>query len=407
MPKSFAKTHSKVKGKSSLWKKWVPTLVLFLISSVLSGQTLYCFVFPQNFPVGASDLTRTRYDPTLSSNPSKVFSIIGFLPCDVESGISCEITLISLEEVGVKWTQVSYLTDNSTSLYLTQLSMFPPDKMHDLTVTLNGQTVTPFLSNATGLQCYAINGFNLTDTSQQETAVFSFNVERAISNNKFVKIPWIFNENYPQFIKFPAINAPVEENKTSDESTFKIDFELPFRQLVTSMSGWVDEFDLPYSYWVFVNSTAYYEIMVEYPINQTVYSSGNTYYFKTNFSEQNVADSYMITIIPSLEVIIFLFPFMLSPFYIFIVEYGINRYEKRKTRNSQVKSIKRGWFFPLARVVGAFGPIISFIVYLTGSFGQLLSLLSYLIGIMSPVGFLVLCYPVISDIVLRKTILKT
>jgi hypothetical protein len=401
MPKSFARTNSKIKEKPSLWKKWVPAFVLFSISIVLFSQTLYCYFNAQNFPVGASDLTRTRYDPTLSSNPPEIFSVVGFLACPVESGISCEITLTSLEEVGVKLTDVSYLTDNGTVLDVTRINMFPIDKMTYPTVTLNGQPLTPFLSNATGLQCYTVNGYNLTDTTQVETVVVSFNVKRAISNNKFVKIPWVFDENYPQFVKFPATNTPLDKNKTSDESTFKIDFELPFRQLVTGMSGWVDEFDLPYSYWVFVNSTSYYETMVEYPINQTVYSSGNTYYFNANFSEQNAADSYMITIIPNLGAISFLFPFMLSPVYILIVEYGRNRYAKGKPKNSNaIISIKD--FF---RVTYLF--IIGIVVYLAGSFGQLLSLLSYLTGIMSPVGFFVLFYPVISFVVLRKTCLKS
>jgi hypothetical protein len=105
---------------------------------------LSCYFNAQNFPVGASDLTRTRYDPTLASNPPKIFSIVDFLPCHVESSISCEITLPSLEEVSLKYTLVSYLTDNGTSLDGSQLNLFPVDKMQDLTVTLNGQTLTPF-----------------------------------------------------------------------------------------------------------------------------------------------------------------------------------------------------------------------------------------------------------------------
>jgi hypothetical protein len=395
MTTPFTKGYSTVKENPNLMKKWVPTFVLFSISIVLTAQTAYCYLNAKNFPVSESDLTRTRYDPTLSSNPPQVYSIVDFLPCHVRSRIDCEITLTSLEEVGVKWTEVSYLTDNSTLLRLTQLTMFPIDKMHDLIVTLNGDRLTPFLSNATGLPCYTVNGYNLTDTSQIETLVVSFNVERAISNNKFVKIPWIFSENYAQFIKFPAINIPVEENNTSDESTFKIYFELPFRRLVTDMSGWVDEFDLPFSYWVFLNSSSYYEIMVEYPINQTVSSSGNTYYFKANFSEQNVADSYMITIVPSWEVILFLIPFMLSPFYMVFVEYVLNKYEKKKLKKSK-------GFFRLA-----YGPIIPYVAFLTGGFAQLLSLLSYLFSIISPLGLFVFAYPLISYVVLRKTILKT
>jgi hypothetical protein len=272
--------------------------------------------------------------------------------------------------------------------------------MHDPAVTINGQTATLYLSNVTGTQSYAVNGFNLSDTSQVARVMISFNVERAASNNKFVKIPWVFNENYAQYIKFPAMGIPVEENRTSDESTFKIDFELPFRQLVTSMSGWVDEFDLPYSYWVFLNSSAYYEIMVEYPINQTVYSSGNTYYFKTNFSKQNVADSYMITIVPSLEVILFLLPFMLSPIYTFIGDYGLNKYEKLKNL--------RGFFRLIYGFALAYGPIIGFIVLLTGVV-QSLSLSSYLLDIMSPLGLFVFSLPLISlcCVMLRKTTLKT
>lgn len=403
MPKPQIKGHSKVKEKPNRLKKWVPTFVLFLISGLLLANTAYYYLNAENFPVGESDLTRTRYDPTNVHIRPSLYSIVGFLPCSVESYIDCEIDLKSMEEVGVKWTQVCHLTDNATTLQLTSITLFPIDYVHDLTLTLNDIQATFFLSNVTGLgQCYTANGFNLTDTGQIETVVTTFNVERAASNNKFVNVPWVFNENYAQFIKFPAINICVEENKTSEESTFKIDYELPFRQLVTGMSGWVDEFDLPFTCWNFyrINSTsvAYSEIFIEYPINQTVDSNGNTYHFKTNFSEQNMADSYMITIIPNSEVILFVIPFMISPFYI-LGDHEFKKYEK-------VKNLK-GFF----RLIYGFGlaylPIIGFTLVLTGGIMQSLSLLSYLFGIMSLWGFFVLAYPLISYGVLHKTILKT
>ncbi|MGA2308666.1 MAG: hypothetical protein ABSG57_03840 [Candidatus Bathyarchaeia archaeon] len=403
MPKSSSKALSKMTTKHNLWKKWVPTLVLFLVPILLGVQIGIYYAAPENFPVGVSYLTRTRYDPTLLHDRPELYSIIGFLPCPVESYIDCKINLKSLEEVGVKWTQVSHLTDNTTSLELVEITLFPIDYVHDPILTLNGQNAAFYLSNDTGLQCLTAKGFNLTDTSQIETVVTTFNVERAASNeNRSVNIPWVFNENYAQIIKFPAIDIAVEKNKTSEESTFKIVFDLPFRQLVTGMSGWVDRFDLPYSHWIFLNpnstSVPYKEVYFEYPINQTVQSSGNTYYFKTNFSEQNTADSYMITTIPSFDTILFLFPFMASPFIIFIEGNTLGKREKIRNLKGFLRFI---YGFGLS-----YSFCIAFVFVLTGGLVQSLSLFFYLLGIMSPLGFLTLVYPPISYAVLHKTILK-
>jgi|GEM_PF-4892776 len=408
MPKSPARGR-RLRREFNLWKKRIPALIVFLFPTVLLIQATICYVNPQNYPVSASYLTRTRYDATLHSQTREVYSIPTFEPCSVNSKIDYVITLTSMEKIGVTCTVVSYLLDNDTPLDLVQDNLLPINAINDLTVVLNGQTLTPFLSEINGTPCYTVNGFNLTNTGQVETLVTSFDMEGTLSiNDSYINIPWVFNNNYVQYTFFPAFNVPVGENLTSEGNTLEIDFGLPFRQLVTSESGWTDSFDEPASHWTFLNSSAWYEPAFTRPINQTIETNGNTYYFGANFSEQNVASSSLITVTPSLNVILFFLPFMLSPFYIISVEYGINRYEKRKTKNSQVKKGIVGGFF---RFVYGFilpftGIVISFTVYLTGSFGQLFPLLSYLIGIMNPVGFFVLCYPIISYIILSKTISK-
>ncbi len=397
--KSSFKIQSRIIKKFRLWKKLIPIIILFLISSILLAQAAYCYADPQNYP-SVSSLTRRRYDPRIA--PQEVYSIPFFVQAHVNGKVNCEITLTSMKSVGVTWTQTTYLTSNGTTLSLTKVNMLPINDMNDLTITLNGQTVPVYLSDVNGVQSYTTNGYNLTNTNQVETIIISYNIERSPDNDFYVKIPWLFNENYAQQIQFPVSNSPIEENKSSDENTFTINFGLPFRQIVTSMSGWMDEFDNLKDYKIYANGTvSTYALFVEFPINQTFETSGNTYYFTTNFSQQNNANSLAITIIPSLNVILFFLPFIISPFYFLAVEYPIKKYNETKRRNSQVKS-NRARFLRLAYTL-----IIPFTLYIAGNFNELLSLLSYMISVMSPIGFLALSYPIISYIVLRQTVLKT
>lgn len=411
MPKSATKAHSKIVRKSSLWKKMtpIPTAALLVISIILLTQTLYCYSDPQNYPVKASELTRTRYDTTINPpSQREVYSIPTFLQCSVNSKTNYVITLTSLEEVGVKSTIVSYLTDNSTSLDFQQTYLLSIGKINDLTVTLNGQTLTPFLTDVNGIQCYAVKGFNLTNTSQVETFVISFSIERTLANNQFIKIPWIFNDNYAQYTAFPSFNVPIGENVTSEVSTFEVYFELPFRQLVTSASGWMDLFDMPRSHWIFVNSSAWYEPTVEYPINQTIETSGNTYYFKTIFSKENVANKCVVSVIPSFCTTLLLLIFIASPLYICVIEYTMTRYEKRNQK-TPVQKAEKGYLHLAYLALKTYGiPIIAFIGYLLTDIGQAFSLLSYLLSIMNPyLAPFIFGYPIISYIALHKTILKT
>jgi TRAP-type mannitol/chloroaromatic compound transport system permease small subunit len=106
----------------------------------------------------------------------------------------------------------------------------------------------------------------------------------------------------------------------------------------------------------------------------------------------------MIVTEPNLQVILFIMPFMFSPFYI-LADYQLKKYEK-------LGNLK-GFFRWVYGFILAYTPIIGFTLLLTGGIVQSLSLLSYLSGIMSPLGFILLAYPFISYAVLDKTILKT
>lgn len=160
-------------------------------------------------------------------------------------------------------------------------------------------------------------------------------------NNPFVKIPWIFNENYAQDTAFPSFDVPIGENMTSDLSTFEVNFDLPFRQPVVSVSGWMDEFDAPYSQRIFINSTTWKLLSMEYPINQTIETNGKTYFFKTNFSKENVSNECVVSTIPSFNTTLLILIFIASPIYISIIEYSAIRYEKGKNRGSIAKPKKR------------------------------------------------------------------
>lgn len=152
-------------------------MALFIISLVLLTQTLYCYYDPENYPYQASELTRGRYDSSLAPSERQVFSIPAFLKCYVNSKTNYVITLTSLEKVEVTCTVTSYLTNNSIPLNLEKVYLLSIGTIDDLTVNLNGQTLTPFLTDINGSKCYTAKGFNLTDTSQVKTLETSFNIE--------------------------------------------------------------------------------------------------------------------------------------------------------------------------------------------------------------------------------------
>ncbi len=169
-----------------------------------------------------------------------------------------------------------------------------------------------------GKEYYTIPGFNLTGENEIRRFEIFFKIERTTFTYDLAKTPLLFDADYVEFINFPIMNIPVQVGHSSDLCTFQIRLNLPFRELLIEQSGWMDAFVPPRSEWPLVNPEygTYNIHLFEYPIEQEREKEGDTYFFKTYFSEDNIANLIQIVLVPDWKIPVLLLVFLSSPFYV-------------------------------------------------------------------------------------------
>jgi hypothetical protein len=261
----------------------------------------------------------------------------------------------------------------------------------DLEVSLDGKPLGYSHYESGGKEYYVLSGLNLTQENEIKTLRLSCRIGREPYPHGFVRIPWLFNENYSQFVNFPIVSIPVETNNKSAISTLRVVFSIPFRTILTDQSGWMDAFVPPQSEWVLVDPKyKTYEIaMFEYPISQNSSKETDIYTLTTYFSQDNIANVAKIVLVPNIGIPIFLLFLLASPFYITILEPFMKKVRMHKTKLNRVKDAALN----ILQVYSL--PIITFIIALLGENFNLAMLL-YLLEIMNPfVLILVLIYPLL------------
>jgi hypothetical protein len=381
-------------------------VLLFLISSVLIVQTAYCLLVPANYPTAhLEDLRSMENPPTLppALNESALFSSVQFLDSPINTTQLVEVGLKDINDVEVDWHIDSRLTGNGTVEWIDTLFL-PKTDVNNLQVAVDGQNINYYITDLNETKRYTIPGFNLTEVNQVKRLEIHFGFVRLAFHYSFVEIPWIFNDNYVEFVNFPVMSIPLEMNSTSDENTFKITFDLPFREILINQSGWVDGFVLPKNESQLVNSTyrIYNVEFLEYPIVQEREVYGNTYSFTTHFSGKNIANLVQMVIIPSWSIPAFLLLFLAAPFYICVWELVRNRLEEKSENGKDSKKITLGKTVKL--LLQLYGGPLAFVIYFILG-GVSIPLFSYLVDVVvwNYLGMtLILLYPVIFYFVVYK-----
>jgi hypothetical protein len=409
--------HASRRGSSKSSHGRVRTLFLIILygfSVIMILQTVFCLISPSNYPISnVKERIPLRSRPDLAEafaeqlkNVNASFSSVQFLDCPINAKQQYEYQLKSLAEADATYIVEVHLVDNCTATW-TETRFLSFEKVRNLDVSLDGRSLTYFCSEYEGQKYYTIAGFNLTTPDEVKQLKISFTIERIACPANFIKSPWLFNENYSQFINFPVSVIPVERNKESDLSTFKIDFELPYRGILMEQSGWMDAFIPPQSEWILVNPlyNTYNIPMFEYPIEQNFTRDGDTYIFKTHLSQDNIANTITMVTIPDVRIPILLLIFLFSPFYIPTLEWLRS---KKGDHDTDIEGYTPRW--PnvrrfLSSVVELYGPILAFVLFIIGGEANL-GIFTYMLGITQPLSWLLVLYPLIFYLVFHRAKVK-
>jgi len=373
-----------------------------MVSISLIGETIYSLTNPSNYPTkDLKDIIPLRsasVPESVREEAHKIgadFSSVQFLECAVNSKLTYEVNLNSFIEVECKCIWEVHLTGNCTFEWVeTRFLQF--EEVSDLKVFLDEKPWNYHLSEYEGEEYYTINGFNLTKIGDVKTFEIDFKVKRTPYPADFTRIPWLFNGKYAQFVNFPMTVTPVQVGNTSDLCKFKVNLGLPFRMiLMDDQSGWMDAYVPPESEWVLTNQQYQPYMMFEYPIEQECEKDGNTYFFKTHFSEDNIANLPKIILVPDIKIPILLLLFLFSPFYIPFFDFLEQKSTKEKPENQESHSKTRrfgGFLLKICELY--FGPLL-FVVFLLVSKETIFEMFPYLTEVMNPASWMVFIYPII------------
>ena len=351
--------------------------MLYVVSLILIVQTVYSLINPSNYPTSnlenIENLRSMEDPPSLPpSLESASFSSVQFLECPINAKQRFEVDLDILKEVVIKWVCEVRLTGNECAgAEWVETRFLSYEEVNDLEVFVDGQSTNYYCTEYEGKKYYTIPGFNLTEENEIKRFEIYFKIERTAFIYDFAKIPWVFNENYVKFINFPIPVIPVQVHGISDVSAFKIKLGLPFRELLIKQSGWMDAFIPPRSEWILVNPDyGPYKIhLFEYPIEQEREKEGNTYFFKTYFSEENIANLIQIVIVPNWKIPALILLFISSPFYIplFVL---IKKKIKNRSNNQEPFTKKQGMAHRILKIILIplqlyLGPLTFLLAFLT------------------------------------------
>lgn len=278
---------------------------------------------PFNYPTNnLKDITtfRSMEDPPPwpeELSGGSLFSSVQFLECPINAKQRHEVELEILSEVEIEWVVEVRLAEDCRAEWV-ETRFLRYENVSDLEVFLDGNSLNYYCSEYEGKKYYTIPGFNLTQKGEVKKFEIRFKIERFAFPTPFVRTPLLFNENYAVFINFPLAVIPVQVGNMSDANMFKIKLDLPFRKISMKQSGWMDAFVPPRSEWILVNPdyNTYEYMMFEYPIEQECRNEGNTYFFTTYFSEDNIANLIKVILVPDWRIPGLLLVFLGSPFYI-------------------------------------------------------------------------------------------
>ena len=318
--KSFFKRKSlKNFGKNFLHHKHgLGALTIASISIFLVLQTMFCLFYPSEYPTqNLADIVTYRSVVNEVTNDYRLFSSVGFTEAPINSKQRFEVVLDSLNEIEVNWNLGMYLNEKNVVVNYDVYKFLNYTVVNNLDVSYNGIPSDYGVIEEDGMKYYTLSNVKVTDEGEVTQIEINFEIERNVIASKLTKTPILFNENYARIIHIPMTTVPVQLGSESDSNLLKVNLEVPFQRILKENSGWIDSFVPPEDEWekYLVEQNNYRFPVFEYPIEQEYQQEKNVYTFNAFFSENNIAHTMTLILIPDYSVLAILGLFLALPLF--------------------------------------------------------------------------------------------
>ena len=342
--------NSKNKTKFN-WKK-IAVITLLIISGVLMGNIMFCTMYPSNY--SQNDLDNRIPLRLLPTPPPEILGImrtnVFLTDTPIAMKLTCIIRVDSPNKAEYSQKNEYRLTRNAI-VHIKETPVMKYEEFNDYSASLDGNSIDLGIIEINGTKYYVMPDFNLTSTNEVRTLLVSYTAEYyPVTCPQFVKIPWVFNDNYAQMSSFWLPTVPVEKGSNSDTCKLSVDFNLPYKKVLIEQSGWFDVFVNPKTGLEYSNQNQTVTAQgFEYPIDQTATREGGSYIFQTVFSEQNQSNQPTMTVVPDFfGAPLLLISFLASPFLIMLAGWLD---EKRSCRSSESQSKTEGFLSHLIKIL--------------------------------------------------------
>jgi hypothetical protein len=387
---ALGKFLKKIKSKTLQHKYCLIALIIVFISAIILIDIASTLIEPLSFPTdNIADIISYRSIVSKDTGDHRLFSSVGFTEAPINSKQTIKAKLESLTEVNVDWTLEMYLVEKNVVFVYDTYKFLRYDQVINLEVSYNDIPVEYGITELDGEKYYTLYDLNITEVGRITQIGIHFTIERNAINSKLNRIPILFNENYAKIIRLPMTVVPVQLGHESDSNLLRVDLGLPFRRILLENSGWIDSFVPPKDEWgqYLVEPNNYRFPVFDYPIEQEFKQEENTYVFNTIFSENNIAYSASLVLVPDYSILITLVIFLLSPIFIPFLTWFT---EKKIIDEPPFKRY-------LAVMLESYG-LLSIAPFLISFFGGEfnLSLLFYILAITNPLSLaFVVCSPAV------------
>lgn len=399
--KARSSSESKMRFDVLIWR--IIVFSFYIASIALIIDTLYSLASPFDYPTSnLQDIVKVRsYTQRYDS-----VSCVRLVEAPMNFRQRYEVNIDMLGEIEFRFNQETYMGESLSPIspIVPYLQFLEVEKVHNFEAFLDGEKLDYHISEVEGVRFYKISGFNVTEVDKIYKLQILATVARTPVPALSVRTPRIFNENYAIHLGIPMVGyVPLHIDDTSDLSTLKVDFGVPYRRIVMEMSGWLDHFFPPEDEWETLEENGRVVALdFRFPLVQDFEQEGNIYLFSINFSENNNGTGIALYIVPDYQIPALFLLFLFSPFYIplFEVMRKKSKQPKRKGRarldrkksHSRTKSLRHNIGQILFSTFELYsGPILGLlaIIFRTGiSFALIL----YIAEITNPVLSLVIIF---------------
>jgi hypothetical protein len=397
-----ARTGLKSKRRFDVLISRIIVCSLYIASIALIVDTLYSVANPYDYPTSnLQDIVKKRSYVQVGTS----CVIIAVAP--INFGQRYEIDINMLGEIECRFNQEIYMTDfcSPTGVTIDYIQFLEVDEVHNFEAFIDGERLDCRISEAEGVRFYNISGFNMAEIGKVYKLQILGTFQRTPGPSSHIRTPLIFNENYSIYLGIPMSgDTPLHIGSTSDLSTLKVNFGMPYRRIEMKMSGWLDDFYPPENEWEEFYEQYHGLLRFRFPLIQDFEREGSNYLFSIFFSENNNGTAIGLHIVPDYEIPALLLLFLLSPFYVPLFEVikkksRQQKHEERakpdnkKTRSTKEVLVHNGKQILFSTLELYSGPILGLLA-IARMPGVSFTLVSYIVEIANPVLLLlIIMYP--------------